>query len=39
MCNYHYETNGYGERIYCPDAYYRVVAEDRYGYNRQRYYW
>ena len=28
-----YPTNGYGERIYNPDAYYRAVSEDRYGYN------
>ena len=25
--------NGYGERIYNPDAYYQAVSEDRYGYN------
>tara|TARA_B100000315_G_scaffold228973_1_gene238207 strand:- start:264 stop:443 length:180 start_codon:yes stop_codon:yes gene_type:complete len=28
-----YPTNGYGERIYNPDAYNRAVAEDRYGYS------
>ena len=28
-----YPTNGYGERIYNPEAYDRAVAEDRYGYN------
>ena len=27
-----YPTNGYGEPIYNPDAYYRAVSEDRYGY-------
>ena len=26
-------TNGYGQPIYNPDAYYRAVREDRYGYN------
>ena len=25
--------NGYGERIHNPEAYYRAVREDRYGYN------
>ena len=28
-----YYRNGYGERIHNPDAYYRAVAEDRYGYS------
>ena len=28
-----YPTNGYGERIYNPATYNRVVAEDRYGYS------
>ena len=32
-----YPTNGYGERIYNPDAYNRAVSEDRYGYNSDRY--
>ena len=27
-----YPTNGFGERIYSPDAYYNAVAEDRYGF-------
>ena len=25
--------NGYGERIYNPNAYYNAVNQDRYGYN------
>lgn len=28
-----YITNGYGERIFNPDAYFNAVAEDRYGFN------
>ena len=28
-----YLRNGYGERIYNPDAYYQAVSEDRHGYN------
>ena len=28
-----YPRNGNGERIYNPDAYYRAVSEDRYGYS------
>jgi hypothetical protein len=26
-------TNGYGEVIYNPEAYYKAVNEDRYGFN------
>jgi hypothetical protein len=26
-------TNGYGERIINPEAYYQAVNEDRYGFN------
>ena len=37
MSNYrkynNYQTNGNGERIYNPKAYYRAVAENRYGYS------
>ena len=29
----YYRKNGYGERIYNPEAYDRAVAEDRYGYS------
>ena len=36
MSNYRknnsYQTNGHGKRIYNPKAYYRAVAENRYGY-------
>ena len=28
-----YNRNGYGERINNPKAYYKAVAEDRYGYS------
>ena len=31
-----YPTNGLGERIYNPKAYYKAVSEDRYGYSRNR---
>ena len=27
--------NGYGQVIHNPNAYYRAVAEDRYGFNSQ----
>ena len=37
MSKYSYYRNGYGERIHNPDAYYRAVREDRYGYNRRGY--
>ena len=33
MANYKY-TNGYGQPIYDPKAYYKAVRENRYGYNR-----
>lgn len=26
-------TNGFGERIYNPRAYYKAVSEDKYGYS------
>ena len=29
-------TNGYGQPIYNPKAYYKAVREDRYGYNRNK---
>jgi len=32
-----YYRNRYGQRIHNPDAYYRAVAEDRYGYNSSKY--
>ena len=31
-----YHTNGLGERIHNPEAYYRAVAEDRYGYRKSK---
>ena len=34
-----YQRNGYGERIYNPEAYNRAVSEDRYGYNSYRSAW
>ena len=30
--NNKYLTNGFGERIHNPRAYYKAVSEDRYGY-------
>ena len=33
------QRNGYGERIHNPDAYYRAVAEDRYGYSSYKQGW
>ena len=33
MSEYH---NGYGEPIYNPEAYFKAVREDRYGYNQNR---
>lgn len=28
-------TNGYGEKIHNPNAYYKAVNEDRYGFNSE----
>ena len=33
MKRYNNPTNGYGEPIHSPKAYYRAVREDRYGYS------